>query len=122
MYLPPLFPTLLRTTGAGFCYNIGRVISACGVVFSGSLSSGGDFKKTLIFASMLSCRQFSSPAFAARAEGFLRGTAESARGLIRLRSWDSRGECIELEACPSYLLGVARVPCQIREGCVPPQP
>ena len=24
MYLPPLFPTLLRTTGAGFCYNIGR--------------------------------------------------------------------------------------------------
>src|SRR5262245_45264768 len=22
MYLPPLFPTLLRTTGAGFCYNI----------------------------------------------------------------------------------------------------
>ncbi len=53
MYLPPLFPTLLRTTGAGFCYNIGRIISACGVVFSGSLSSGGDFKKTLIFASIL---------------------------------------------------------------------
>src|SRR5262249_43022027 len=25
MYLPPLFPTLLRTTGAGFCYNIGRI-------------------------------------------------------------------------------------------------
>ena len=24
MYLPPLFPTLLRTTGAGFCYNFGR--------------------------------------------------------------------------------------------------
>jgi MFS family permease len=53
MYLPPLFPTLLRTTGAGFCYNIGRIASACGVVFSGSLSSGGDFKKTLIFASIL---------------------------------------------------------------------
>ena len=28
MYLPPLFPTLLRTTGAGFCYNIGRIIAA----------------------------------------------------------------------------------------------
>jgi len=28
MYLPPLFPTLLRTTGAGFCYNIGRVVAA----------------------------------------------------------------------------------------------
>ena len=25
MYLPPLFPTLLRTTGAGFCYNFGRL-------------------------------------------------------------------------------------------------
>ena len=24
MYLPPLFPTLLRTTGSGFCYNIGE--------------------------------------------------------------------------------------------------
>lgn len=53
MYLPPLFPTLLRTTGAGFCYNIGRVASAFGVVFSGTLSSGGDFKRTLIFASLL---------------------------------------------------------------------
>ena len=28
MYLPPLFPTLLRTTGAGFSYNIGRLASA----------------------------------------------------------------------------------------------
>ncbi|MBM3821938.1 MAG: MFS transporter [Verrucomicrobia bacterium] len=53
MYLPPLFPTLLRTTGAGFCYNIGRIVSACGVVFSGTLSRGGDFKTTLLFASML---------------------------------------------------------------------
>jgi MFS family permease len=53
MYLPPLFPTLLRTTGAGFCYNIGRIVSAIGVVLSGSLSIGGDFKKTLIVASFL---------------------------------------------------------------------
>ena len=30
MYLPPLFPTLLRTTGAGFCYNIGRIAAAAG--------------------------------------------------------------------------------------------
>ena len=28
MYLPPLFPTLLRTTGSGFCYNIGRLAAA----------------------------------------------------------------------------------------------
>jgi len=53
MYLPPLFPTLIRTTGAGFCYNIGRIASAFGVIFSGTLSSGGDFKRTLLFASFL---------------------------------------------------------------------
>src|SRR3546814_7095750 len=29
-YLPELFPTRLRATGAGFCYNIGRVIAAVG--------------------------------------------------------------------------------------------
>ena len=27
-YLPELFPTRLRGTGAGFCYNIGRVVAA----------------------------------------------------------------------------------------------
>jgi hypothetical protein len=32
MYLPPLFPTLLRTTGAGFCYNFGRLAAAAGTV------------------------------------------------------------------------------------------
>ena len=35
MSLPPLFPTLLRTTGAGFCYNIGRIIAAAGTVIFG---------------------------------------------------------------------------------------
>lgn len=29
-YLPELFPTRLRGTGAGFCYNIGRIIAAAG--------------------------------------------------------------------------------------------
>ena len=53
MYLPPLFPVLLRTTGAGFCYNIGRIASAAGVIFAGSLASGGDFKRTLLFAACL---------------------------------------------------------------------
>ena len=32
MYLPPLFPTMLRTTGAGFCYNFGRLAAAAGTV------------------------------------------------------------------------------------------
>jgi len=35
MSLPPLFPTLVRTTGAGFCYNIGRVFAAAGTVVFG---------------------------------------------------------------------------------------
>ena len=30
-YLPELFPTRLRSTGSGFCYNIGRVVTAGGV-------------------------------------------------------------------------------------------
>jgi MFS family permease len=33
MYMPPLFPVLLRTTGAGFCYNIGRLAAAFGTIF-----------------------------------------------------------------------------------------
>ena len=47
MFLPPLFPILLRTTGAGFCYNVGRIAAAAGTVFSGALTAGGDFRRTL---------------------------------------------------------------------------
>jgi MFS family permease len=53
MYLPPLFPTLLRTTGAGFCYNIGRVVSAAGVVFFGLFQQLGDYRRTLLAAGVL---------------------------------------------------------------------
>jgi MFS family permease len=42
-YLPELFPARLRATGAGFCYNIGRVFAAAGPFIVGSISaaSGG---------------------------------------------------------------------------------
>src|SRR6185503_16204957 len=30
LYFPELFPTRLRTTGTGFCYNTGRVVAAVG--------------------------------------------------------------------------------------------
>lgn len=40
LYIPPLFPTLLRTTGAGFCYNFGRVFAAFGAFYGGILISG----------------------------------------------------------------------------------
>jgi MFS family permease len=53
MYLPPLFPTLLRTTGAGFCYNIGRVASAVGTVAFGVLSTVHDYRTALIAAGCL---------------------------------------------------------------------
>jgi MFS family permease len=53
MYLPPLFPTLLRTTGAGFCYNIGRVAAAFGTVFFGLFSKVGDFRLALLYVGFL---------------------------------------------------------------------
>lgn len=53
MYMPPLFPVLLRTTGAGFCYNIGRMVAAAGTIFSGSLAVGGDLRPTLFATSFL---------------------------------------------------------------------
>ena len=40
-YLPELFPTRLRGTGAGFCYNAGRVLAAVGPFVVGSLASRG---------------------------------------------------------------------------------
>ncbi len=54
MCLPPLFPVLLRSTGAGFCYNIGRILSAGGVVFFGIFNKvQGDFAGVLLTASYL---------------------------------------------------------------------
>ena len=53
MYLPPLFPTLLRTTGAGFCYNIGRIAAAVASVVFGWLAPVGDFRTALLWSSAL---------------------------------------------------------------------
>lgn len=50
MYLPPLFPTLLRTTGAGFCYNIGRVAAAVASLVFGWLAPVDDFRRALLSA------------------------------------------------------------------------
>jgi MFS family permease len=42
-YLPELFPARLRATGAGLCYNIGRILAAAGPFLVGviSASAGG---------------------------------------------------------------------------------
>jgi MFS family permease len=53
MYLPPLFPTLLRTTGAGFCYNFGRVAAGLGTVLFGLISSVGDYRQALLYSGFL---------------------------------------------------------------------
>ena len=51
--MPPLFPTLLRTTGAGFSYNIGRIVAAFGTVFFGLFSRVGDFRLALLYTSLV---------------------------------------------------------------------
>lgn len=39
IYLPELFPTRVRTTGVGFCYNLGRIVTAGGVFIVAYLSA-----------------------------------------------------------------------------------
>ena len=53
MYLPPLFPVLLRTTGSGFCYNIGRAAAAVASIIFGWLAPVGDFRTALLYSSLL---------------------------------------------------------------------
>jgi hypothetical protein len=53
MLLPPLFPVLLRTTGAGFCYNIGRIAAAAGTIFAAQITQGGNFRQTLLYDGFL---------------------------------------------------------------------
>ena len=40
-YLPELYPTRLRGTGAGFCYNSGRLVAAIGPFIVGSVAARG---------------------------------------------------------------------------------
>jgi hypothetical protein len=46
VYFPELFPTHLRATGTGFCFNGGRILAAFMLVFSGWVKSlpGVDFR------------------------------------------------------------------------------
>jgi hypothetical protein len=60
MCLPPLFPTLVRTTGAGFCYNIGRIFAAIGTVTFGIFAKVGtgaeaicDHRLALLYSGVL---------------------------------------------------------------------
>ncbi len=53
MYLPPLFPTLLRTTGAGLCYNAGRLAAAAGTVLFVMVLPVGEVRLALVWAAVL---------------------------------------------------------------------
>jgi SHS family sialic acid transporter-like MFS transporter len=37
LYLPELFPTRVRATGQGFCFNMGRIFAAVGAITGGQL-------------------------------------------------------------------------------------
>ena len=39
VYFPELFPTRLRATGAGFCFNGGRLVTSLVLLFSGWLKA-----------------------------------------------------------------------------------
>jgi MFS family permease len=54
IYLPELFPTRVRTTGVGFCYNLGRIVTAGGVFIVGYLSTMvGSEAKTASLVSLI---------------------------------------------------------------------
>jgi len=48
-YLTELFPTRLRATGSGFCYNIGRVLASAGPFIIGSVASRGTAMQTIFY-------------------------------------------------------------------------
>jgi MFS family permease len=54
-YLPELYPTRLRATGAGFCYNIGRIVASAGPFLVGSFaaSAKGDIPSILRVLTMI---------------------------------------------------------------------
>lgn len=52
-YLPELFPTRLRATGAGFCYNIGRVVAAIGPFIVGAVAAAGAGEPAVVLNALL---------------------------------------------------------------------
>lgn len=52
IYFPELFPTHLRATGAGFCFNVGRTVAATMLFFSGWLKARPDMDLRLAISSL----------------------------------------------------------------------
>jgi MFS family permease len=53
IYFPELFPTRLRATGAGFCFNVGRVVAASMVFFSAWLKKQMELRLALSLLGVL---------------------------------------------------------------------
>lgn len=53
LYIPPLFPTLLRTTGAGFSYNTGRIISGIVLIILGVTAANINATNAIFWVSFL---------------------------------------------------------------------
>jgi hypothetical protein len=54
IYFPELFPTRLRSAGAGFCFNFGRLIAALTLVLNGALRRAEvSFEDTATLLSLL---------------------------------------------------------------------
>jgi MFS family permease len=51
-YLPELFPARLRATGAGFCYNIGRVFAAAGPLVVGMVTAAAGGSSAVIIRTL----------------------------------------------------------------------
>ncbi len=54
IYLAELYPTRLRATGQGFCFNFGRILAASGPLLTGFLvSSVGSYARAVTLVSMI---------------------------------------------------------------------
>jgi MFS family permease len=55
IYFPELFPTHLRGTGTGFCFNVGRIVAASILFLSGWLKSrpGMDLRQAMTLLALL---------------------------------------------------------------------
>lgn len=53
IYFPELFPTRLRATGTGFCYNVARYLSASGPMVFGYLSGAFGITKAAMLLSLV---------------------------------------------------------------------
>jgi MFS family permease len=52
-YLPELFPTRVRATGSGFCYNVGRIVAAPGPFIVGAIAAQGNAGEAIFYVGFI---------------------------------------------------------------------